>query len=175
MYLSASDQSRHGTLADFNNHFGSEIVRIIVDELNEAYSKFMTKHPDFNGKIAVYALSLGGIAMFDILTCMDDDESEGGDSEQESRTSRSAPHESDHGDSRSTESRGETSSTAKKARARKQDQSKFRAVIPKLKFRPHILFTVGSPVGKEPWFKLLYQELSTVNCGCVVNSFCDHF
>ncbi|KAK3808547.1 MAG: hypothetical protein J3Q66DRAFT_355071 [Benniella sp.] len=133
----------------FNNHFGSEIVRIIVDELNEAYSTFKTKHPDFNGKIAVYALSLGGIAMFDILTCMDDDEPEDGNNEQESRTSRSAPHEAaDHeGDPRSTESRGETLSASKKARVRKQDQSKFRAVIPKLKFRPHILFTVGSPVG----------------------------
>ncbi|KAF9366913.1 hypothetical protein BGX34_000031 [Mortierella sp. NVP85] len=159
--LSASDQSRHGTLADFNNHYGSEIVRIIVDELNEAYSTFMTKHPDFNGKIAVYALSLGGIAMFDILTCMDDDEPEDRDSEQESRTSRSAPHEPTYheGHPRSTESRGETSSTAKKVRVRKQDQSKFRAVIPKLKFRPHILFTVGSPVGAVMVMRNLEWEL----------------
>lgn len=139
-------------LADFNNHFGSEIVRIIVDELNEAYSTFMAKHPDFNGKIAVYALSLGGIAMFDILTCMDDDEPEDGDYNQERTKSRSAPHEATahESDLGSTDDRGDTSSTAKKTKIRKQDQSKFRAVIPKLKFRPHILFTVGSPIGKEP-------------------------
>ncbi|KAF9165182.1 hypothetical protein BGX21_000617 [Mortierella sp. AD011] len=130
----------------FNNHFGSEIINMIVDELNEAYSTFIAKHPDFNGKIAVYALSLGGVAMFDILTCMDDDEPE----LEEEQTVESAKDPA-LGGTRSTQGESETTSQSepvkKKPRFRKQDQPKFRAVIPKLKFRPDLFFTVGSPVG----------------------------
>ncbi|KAF8936061.1 hypothetical protein BGZ47_009659 [Haplosporangium gracile] len=127
----------------FNPHFGSQIVKMIVEELNEAYDTFMEKHPDFNGKISVYALSLGGVAMFDILTCQDDDELE--DPSQPATTSASTSD-----DQEGTTPQGEEEvqeRPAKKARVRKQDQSKFRAVIPKLKFRPEYLFTVGSPVG----------------------------
>ncbi|KAF9964343.1 hypothetical protein BGZ70_006604 [Mortierella alpina] len=126
----------------FNNHYGAEIVRMIVDELNEAYSTFTAKHPSFDGKISVYALSLGGVAMYDILTCMDDDESD----ESPAADERSA----DRGKDRDGERKdAETGSTAKsnKTRIRKQDQPKFRTVVPKLKFRPNFLFTVGSPVG----------------------------
>ncbi|KAF9998285.1 hypothetical protein BGZ80_003530 [Entomortierella chlamydospora] len=130
----------------FNNHFGSEIIQMIVDELNEAYSTFIAKHPDFNGKIAVYALSLGGVAMFDILTCMDDDEPE----LEEEQTVESVKDPDLEGTT-STQGESETSSQSepakKKPRFRKQDQPKFRAVIPKLKFRPDLFFTVGSPVG----------------------------
>ncbi|KAI1317345.1 Phospholipase ddhd1 [Mortierella claussenii] len=138
----------------FNNHFGSEIVRMIVDELNEAYSTFIAKHPDFNGKIAVYALSLGGVAMFDILTCMDDDETE----EEERKRTGSVKNtgattertkETPLDPSAEAKRAEDTSSAtpAKKIRIRKQDQPKFRAIVPKLNFRPNILFTVGSPVG----------------------------
>ncbi|KAF9359390.1 hypothetical protein BGX26_012398 [Mortierella sp. AD094] len=130
----------------FNNHFGSEIIRMIVDELNEAYSTFIAKHPDFNGKIAVYALSLGGVAMFDILTCMDDDEPE----LEEEQTVESVKDSTLEG-TKSTQGESATSSQSepakKKPRLRRQDQPKFRAVVPKLKFRPDLLFTVGSPVG----------------------------
>lgn len=142
------------TPADFNNHFGSEIVRIIVDELNEAYSTFMTKHPNFNGKIAIYALSLGGIAMFDILTCMDDEaESEEDKDKEKAKSGSTAPNSTspEVGDSENMDTQDATSTSppAKKAKVRKQDQPNFKAVIPKLKFRPHILFTVGSPIGKQ--------------------------
>ncbi|KAF9988498.1 hypothetical protein BGZ75_009272 [Mortierella antarctica] len=128
----------------FNNHFGTEIIRMIVEELNEAYETFLAKHPDFNGKISVYALSLGGVAMFDILTCLDDDEedtnqtdtkgAETKDQDQDQDPSRSGPQDSQK-------------PNMKRPRIRKQDQAKFRAVVPKLKFRPDYLFTVGSPVG----------------------------
>ncbi|KAF8934625.1 hypothetical protein BGZ58_005586 [Dissophora ornata] len=133
----------------FNNHYGSEIVRMIVDELNEAYSTFLTKHPDFNGKIAVYALSLGGVAMYDILTCLDDDESEEEQVAKDESATKTAEEPSSEtlkdtmGDSTSPS----TPQKVKKLRIRKQDQPKYRAVVPKLKFRPDILFTVGSPVG----------------------------
>ncbi|KAG0246221.1 hypothetical protein BGX31_003685 [Mortierella sp. GBA43] len=133
---------------DFNNHYGSEIIRIIVDELNTAYSTFMSKHPGFNGKIAVYALSLGGIAVFDILTCIDDDaeSKDNGETATEIPAHNSTPPE--NGLSENMDDRGATAtSSAMKAKIRKQDQPKFKAVVPKLKFRPHILFTVGSPIG----------------------------
>ncbi|KAF9106873.1 hypothetical protein BGX27_008952 [Mortierella sp. AM989] len=131
----------------FNNHFGSEIIRMIVDELNEAYSTFIAKHPDFNGKIAVYALSLGGVAMFDILTCMDDDNESMEEQEQKEQIDKytTSKDTKNAKDEPSTSSQSEP--TKKKPRLRKQDQPKFRAVVPKLKFRPNILFTVGSPVG----------------------------
>ncbi|KAF9128564.1 hypothetical protein BGW39_004951 [Mortierella sp. 14UC] len=135
----------------FNNHYGAEIVRMIVEELNEAYSTFITKHPDFNGKIAVYALSLGGVAMFDILTCMDDDDPE--DSFDTTTNVKEASAES-KGDkkveSTTTTSAASTqpaATTPARKRIRKQDQPKYRSVVPKLKFRPDFLFTVGSPVG----------------------------
>jgi hypothetical protein len=130
----------------FNPHFGSQIVQMIVDELNEAYDTFMEKHPDFNGKISVYALSLGGVAMFDILTCQDDDDEPEKDCATQSSSSK-------QGGATATQTAGTEDQEevqehpAKKARVRKQDQPKFRAVIPKLKFRPEYLFTVGSPVG----------------------------
>ena len=118
---------------------------MIVEELNEAYDTFMEKHPDFNGKISVYALSLGGVAMFDILTCQDDDEPE--DLSQSATTSTSTSGQQDGTTTQTIGTEGVQEPPAKKARVRKQDQSKFRAVIPKLKFRPEYLFTVGSPVG----------------------------
>ncbi|KAF9122162.1 hypothetical protein BG015_005638, partial [Linnemannia schmuckeri] len=127
----------------FNPHFGSQIVQMIVEELNEAYDTFMEKHPDFNGKISVYALSLGGVAMFDILTCQDDDEPE--DPSQPATISTSTSNNQEGANPQGEDETQER--PAKKARVRKQDQSKFRAVIPKLKFRPEYLFTVGSPVG----------------------------
>ncbi|KAF9273101.1 hypothetical protein BGZ68_001799 [Mortierella alpina] len=125
----------------FNNHYGAEIVRMIVDELNEAYSTFTAKHPGFNGKISVYALSLGGVAVYDILTCMDDDEPE----EASTAEGKSAVKDRDNKERKDAEADG--AATPKKARIRKQDQPKFRTVVPKLKFRPNFLFTVGSPVG----------------------------
>ncbi|KAF9128309.1 hypothetical protein BGW39_005181 [Mortierella sp. 14UC] len=132
----------------FNPHFGTQIVRMIVDELNEAYDLFLEKHPDFNGKISVYALSLGGVAMFDILTCQDDDDAE----EEQSEASTAATGNPARAEVKTEETKeGEKDCVqeppTKKARVRKQDQPKFRAVIPKLKFRPEYLFTVGSPVG----------------------------
>ncbi|KAF9290241.1 hypothetical protein BGZ68_007589 [Mortierella alpina] len=122
----------------FNNHYGTEIIRMIVEELNEAYETFLAKHPDFNGKISVYALSLGGVAMFDILTCLDDDDE---DTEQ-TETKGTEPKDQDP-----SRSDGQELNKKRQPRIRKQDQPKFRAVVPKLKFRPDYLFTVGSPVG----------------------------
>ncbi|KAF8951378.1 hypothetical protein BGZ52_012205 [Haplosporangium bisporale] len=132
----------------FNNHYGAEIVRMIVDELNEAYEIFLAKHPDFNGKISVYALSLGGVAMFDILTCMDDDELEDKHREADQNTPehKNASNASDPALSASATSPSTTVSQ-ERPRIRKQDQPKYRSIIPKLKFRPNYLFTVGSPVG----------------------------
>ncbi|KAF9332245.1 hypothetical protein BG006_004899 [Podila minutissima] len=131
----------------FNNHYGAEIVRMIVDELNEAYETFLAKHPDFNGKISVYALSLGGVAMFDILTCMDDDEPEDKHREGDQKTpeQKASSNTSDPGSSTSAPSI--VTASQERPRIRKQDQPKFNSIIPKLKFRPDYLFTVGSPVG----------------------------
>ncbi|KAG0343138.1 hypothetical protein BG000_007594 [Podila horticola] len=131
----------------FNNHYGAEIVRMIVDELNEAYETFLAKHPDFNGKISVYALSLGGVAMFDILTCIDDDEPEDKDKEADKKSSehKASSNASDPVVSTSTPS--VATASQERPRIRKQDQPKFKSIIPKLKFRPDYLFTVGSPVG----------------------------
>ncbi|KAF9151191.1 hypothetical protein BG015_006970 [Linnemannia schmuckeri] len=140
----------------FNNHYGAEIVRMIVAELNEAYATFIAKHPDFNGKIAVYALSLGGVAMFDILTCMDDDDPE--DPNDATATAEAAPekismpsagkkNKDDNETESSTKSTTKSAETPIRKRIRKQDQPKYRCVVPKLKFRPDFLFTVGSPVG----------------------------
>ncbi|KAF8983881.1 hypothetical protein BGZ46_009338 [Entomortierella lignicola] len=131
---------------DFNNHFGSVIIRMIVEDLNEAYETFMSKHPDFNGKISIFALSLGGVAMFDILTCIDDD------AEEDESTSTNASDNVQVDPIAKAEEVGEDkmpekNTSTKKTKIRKQDQPKFRAVIPKLKFRPNHLFTVGSPVG----------------------------
>ncbi|KAI7817286.1 hypothetical protein BC939DRAFT_335051 [Gamsiella multidivaricata] len=138
----------------FNGHFGSVMIRMIVDDLNEAYETFMAKHPDFNGKISVFALSLGGVAMYDILTCLDDDDEDvesekSRDDEGTAAKSKNATSDADQkvpGLKKNTEYGANTSGN-KKPKVRKQDQTKFRAVVPKLKFRPHYLFTVGSPVG----------------------------
>ncbi|KAK5815530.1 DDHD domain-containing protein [Linnemannia elongata] len=141
----------------FNNYYGAEIVRMIVEELNEAYLTFIAKHPDFNGKVAVYALSLGGVAMFDILTCMDDDDPEDPNdaaavTTAEAATAKDATTSADKASKDTkqvepvtTETKSAESPTRK--RIRKQDQPKYRSVVPKLKFRPDFLFTVGSPVG----------------------------
>lgn len=144
---------------DFNNYYGAEIVRMIVEELNEAYSTFIAKHPNFNGKIAVYALSLGGVAMFDILTCMDDDDPEESNdvatatpteapTAKESTTSANKTKKDDKVAGSSHTEATKSAETPARKRIRKQDQPKYRSVVPKLKFRPDFLFTVGSPVGK---------------------------
>ncbi|KAF9955345.1 hypothetical protein BGZ70_010265 [Mortierella alpina] len=130
----------------FNNHYGTEIIRMIVEELNEAYETFLAKHPDFNGKISVYALSLGGVAMFDILTCLDDDDEDSEQTETTGTETKAQDQDQDQNPSRPGAKDGQEPNK-KRPRIRKQDQSKFRAVVPKLKFRPDYLFTVGSPVG----------------------------
>ena len=117
---------------------------MIVEELNEAYETFLAKHPDFNGKISVYALSLGGVAMFDILTCLDDDDEDTEQTETKGTETKDQDQESSQ-----SGAQGGQEPNKKRPRIRKQDQSKFRAVVPKLKFRPDYLFTVGSPVGKQ--------------------------
>ncbi|KAG0223239.1 hypothetical protein BGW41_005678, partial [Actinomortierella wolfii] len=114
----------------FNSHYGGEITKFIVDELNEAYSTFMAKHPHFNGKIAIYALSLGGVAMYDILTCQDDIEDEPSEEPTETISGKTL-----------------TEAQIESKRLRKENSYKYRAIMNKLKFRPHYLFTVGSPVG----------------------------
>lgn len=131
---------------------------MIVKELNEAYSTFIAKHPDFNGKIAVYALSLGGVAMFDILTCMDDDDPEDPNdaataTTNEAATAKDATARVDKASKDAKQAESTTTDTKSvegppRKRIRKQDQPKYRSVVPKLKFRPDFLFTVGSPVGK---------------------------
>ncbi|KAG0359775.1 hypothetical protein BG005_000141 [Podila minutissima] len=131
----------------FNNHYGAEIVRMIVDELNEAYETFLAKHPDFNGKISVYALSLGGVAMFDILTCMDDDEPEDKHKEADQKTPEQKASTNTSDPASSTSAPSTVTASQERPRIRKQDQPKFNSIIPKLKFRPDYLFTVGSPVG----------------------------
>lgn len=146
----------------FNPHFGSQIVQMIVEELNEAYDTFIENHPDFNGKISVYALSLGGVAMFDILTCQDDDEPE--DLSQPATTSTSNSDQQDGTTAQTAGTEEAQEPPAKKARVRKQDQSKFRAVIPKLKFRPEYLFTVGSPVGTY----IIAIDLTCVGTICIL-------
>ncbi|KAF9095417.1 hypothetical protein BGX23_000554 [Mortierella sp. AD031] len=140
----------------FNNHYGAEIVGMIVKELNEAYSTFIAKHPDFNGKIAVYALSLGGVAMFDILTCMDDvDPEDPNDVVQSAKDSAISENTASKDGTKTGSTTTATPASASaqstgvplKKRIRKQDQPKYRSLVPKLKFRPDYLFTVGSPVG----------------------------
>ncbi|GJJ76379.1 hypothetical protein EMPS_08738 [Entomortierella parvispora] len=130
----------------FNNHYGGEIIRMIVTELNEAYETFIAKHPGFNGKISIYALSLGGVAMYDILTCIDDDDEE----ENKDTKEGTEPVQDSNGkdkDKNSATDQASQQPSEKKARIRKQDDPKFRIHVPKLKFRPDQLFTVGSPVG----------------------------
>lgn len=131
---------------------------MIVKELNEAYSTFIAKHPDFNGKIAVYALSLGGVAMFDILTCMDDDDPEDLNDAATATTAEAATAKDatagadkvrkDPKQAEPATTPTESTEGPPRKRIRKQDQPKYRSVVPKLKFRPDFLFTVGSPVGK---------------------------
>ncbi|ORY88916.1 DDHD domain-domain-containing protein [Lobosporangium transversale] len=129
------------------------MVQMIVDELNEAYDTFVEKHPDFNGKISVFALSLGGIAMFDILTCQDDDNEEEAEKETlqaiitkmmtliKRQCASKGTQKSQFGQKCKKSNKGDN------VKIRKQDEPKFLRKIPKLKFRPHYLFTVGSPLG----------------------------
>ncbi|KAF9970810.1 hypothetical protein BGZ73_006409 [Actinomortierella ambigua] len=128
----------------FNSHYGGEITKFIVDELNEAYTTFIAKHPNFNGKIAIYALSLGGVAMYDILTCQDDiedeDEEQSSEEEAEAEASSSAT-------TVNSPPQPLTQAQIESKRLRKENSYKYRAIMHKLKFRPHYLFTVGSPVG----------------------------
>ncbi|KAG0327339.1 hypothetical protein BGZ99_007809 [Dissophora globulifera] len=107
----------------FNGHYGEVIMGMIADELNEAYNSFMAKHPDFNGKVSIFALSLGGVAMYDIIASMDT-KNENQTEQDDGSTTESNPVD-----------------------PKWQRQQKFKAVAPKLVFRPHYLFTAGSPVG----------------------------
>lgn len=129
---------------------------MIVDELNEAYETFLAKHPDFNGKISVYALSLGGVAMFDILTCMDDDEPEDKHKEADQKTPEQKASTNTSDPASSTSAPSTVTASQERPRIRKQDQPKFNSIIPKLKFRPDYLFTVGSPVGRT--FALILSQ-----------------
>jgi hypothetical protein len=51
----------------FTSYHGQQIIDIVANSMNESYTKFMKQYPDFKGKIAIYAHSLGGIISYDIL------------------------------------------------------------------------------------------------------------
>ncbi|KAI8090972.1 DDHD domain-containing protein [Gilbertella persicaria] len=47
---------------------GQSIIQHVTQTFNRAYLEFMQIHPNFNGKIAILAYSLGGIITWDILS-----------------------------------------------------------------------------------------------------------
>jgi hypothetical protein len=51
----------------FTSFHGQKIVDMVAKSMNDSYSKFMNQYPDFKGKVAIYAHSLGGIISYDIL------------------------------------------------------------------------------------------------------------
>ncbi|KAI9470818.1 MAG: hypothetical protein EXX96DRAFT_653894 [Benjaminiella poitrasii] len=59
-------------LADVLFYFSKERGQTIIDNVtqlfNTSYHNFMSKHPDFNGKIIILGYSLGGIIVWDILS-----------------------------------------------------------------------------------------------------------
>ncbi|KAG1455331.1 hypothetical protein G6F46_008230 [Rhizopus delemar] len=51
-----------------SNDRGQSIINHVTDEFNQSYSNFMKLNPEFKGKIAIVAYSLGGIITWDILS-----------------------------------------------------------------------------------------------------------
>ena len=45
----------------FTTFHGQEIINIVTKSMNDAYKSFMTKYPDFKGKVSIFGHSLGGI------------------------------------------------------------------------------------------------------------------
>ncbi|KAI8582208.1 hypothetical protein K450DRAFT_227905 [Umbelopsis ramanniana AG] len=52
----------------FSKSRGQYITDNVTNLFNTSYHNFMSKYPDFNGKIAIYGYSLGGIITWDILS-----------------------------------------------------------------------------------------------------------
>lgn len=55
----------------FTKFHGQSIVNHATETFNSKYEKFMEKNPEFSGKIAIFAHSLGGIISYDILRHQD--------------------------------------------------------------------------------------------------------
>ncbi|PIA12589.1 hypothetical protein COEREDRAFT_51821, partial [Coemansia reversa NRRL 1564] len=51
----------------FSTFHGHEILYMIINKLNAAYSGFLEKHPEFNGPVSLVAHSLGGLICYEIL------------------------------------------------------------------------------------------------------------
>ena len=50
------------------SHHSSKIKDFMLEAMNEAYEKFMETWTDFNGNIAIYGYSLGGVIAYDLLS-----------------------------------------------------------------------------------------------------------
>lgn len=51
----------------FTKFHGQQIIEYVTSQLNKAYAGFMDRNPDFEGRIGIFAHSLGGIISYDIL------------------------------------------------------------------------------------------------------------
>ncbi|PIA60315.1 hypothetical protein AQUCO_00300073v1 [Aquilegia coerulea] len=49
-----------------------EIINSVSNQLNRLYKKFLKRNPDYNGKVSIYAHSLGSVLSYDILCHQDD-------------------------------------------------------------------------------------------------------
>ncbi|KAJ2076865.1 hypothetical protein H4R24_005460, partial [Coemansia sp. RSA 988] len=54
----------------FSTFHGHQILQMIIDKLNEVYTKFISQHPEFNGPVCLVAHSLGGLICYEILYLM---------------------------------------------------------------------------------------------------------
>ncbi|TMW60861.1 hypothetical protein Poli38472_000903 [Pythium oligandrum] len=49
-------------------HFGQLVVDTVTNQLNQKYHTFMDEHPGWDGKVSIFAHSLGTVIIYDILT-----------------------------------------------------------------------------------------------------------
>ena len=48
--------------------YGQLIVDSVTAQLNQRYHTFVQEHPDYDGKVSIFAHSLGSLISYDILT-----------------------------------------------------------------------------------------------------------
>ncbi|KAJ2071825.1 hypothetical protein GGH13_003102 [Coemansia sp. S155-1] len=51
----------------FSTYHGHEMLSLVINKLNSAYTNFISEHPEFNGPISLIAHSLGGLVCYEIL------------------------------------------------------------------------------------------------------------
>ncbi|KAJ3090025.1 hypothetical protein HK102_004897 [Quaeritorhiza haematococci] len=112
---------------------------MVTTSLNEEFEKFCQRNPDFDGRVAILGHSLGGIITFDILSNQRKKNGDGAENVREGGSPSAASIVEREGG-------GPAGLTPESSSPTTPTPISYEISYPRLKFRPQIFLSLGSPL-----------------------------